>query len=288
MTMDLKFIRSLSPAMAKVLLVFLFERGGMTIDELASRTGLNDRHTLYRACHDLADPSYGMLVKQTGAHGKDTWLPAGALLPMIRGAYFADPDGGNSTTWIETGPAQQIQMVENPPSGFKENRSGGGISTTCAPKKPQMVEIPPPETGSIRLIEEDSLNINDKDLLQSEPEKSDLPPVEKLLEAMSVLRGRKGNPDFPWESPGAADIPRGTSPRLCLAWIVKSYCDREGLRNPVGVICARLRARTARSLPKNWQERLPAEFLAEIGIEPEVSEPVDRVTQAVEEFLRRR
>ena len=98
------FINSLTGPQAKIILVYLAVRGGMTIQELKQRTGVKDLHTLQAACDGLSGPPFEMLVKQTMDHNKFVWLPAGGLLPMMSGCYFG-PVSGISTNWkseIET------------------------------------------------------------------------------------------------------------------------------------------------------------------------------------------
>jgi hypothetical protein len=63
-----------------------------------------------------------------------------------------------------------------------------------------------------------------------------------------------------------SDIPKGTPPKLLLAWIDKAYHDRKRINSPLGLIRARLKTKTPRSLPKDWQDRLPGAYLEEIGV----------------------
>lgn len=69
----------------------------MTIDELRQRTGVKDKNTLYEACASLSTPPFSALAKQTMAHGKVIWLPAGALIPALRAGYFLAETGKSLT-----------------------------------------------------------------------------------------------------------------------------------------------------------------------------------------------
>ena len=261
MSVNLQFIRSLSPAMAKVLLVFLFERGGMTIDELISRTGINDRHVLSRACRDLADPAYGILVSQVGAHGRVTWLPAGNLLPELRQQYFANPDGRNHAIWIEEQPAPQIQMAGITPSESENSPilpPAGRNHAICA--------------GSIMMTDESIINQSKESSIINPQEK--IPPVETLLSAMEILFG---------DVLDLSEIPNNTPPKLLLAWIVKGYQDKSKLANPLGLIRSRLKAKSPRSLPANWRDRLPGEFLRAIGLAEAARVAIDDQPTPVDE-----
>ena len=271
-------VRLLSGTMAKILLVFLFERGGMTIDELSYRTGVRDLKTLRLACKDFERQDMGLLVAQRGEHGKEVWMPAGALLPEVRDAYFPVPERGK--------PPLCIEMDENQNGG--NPRSEDENEVILAPERGK----PPLCKGSDRLIDINTNKINKINNLQSEPEnenpKNGLPPYPKIIEGVCVLRGKKGDPDYLWESPSITDLPRETTAAQFLAWVVKAHGDRERLDSPVGMICRRLRSKTTRSLPKNWRERLPVEFLDEIGVEHAEVETVDnssKILSAVERFM---
>ena len=249
-------IRSLSPAMSKILLAFIFCSRAMTVDDIRTQTGLNDRHTIYQACRDLADPAYGMLVKQTGEHGKDVWIPAGALLPMMRSSYFGAGGGGNSTTWLETQPMQHFQMVEIPPSGNEKDGQKAPKTADYESQISQLVEIPPAETGSIMMMIDESLTTTESSSIMN-PKTEKQPTTETILGNMEILFGCALDP---------GDIPADVQPVLILAWIYKAFQDRKNLKNPCGMIRARLASHSPRKLPKNWQEHLPVEYLEAIGM----------------------
>lgn len=67
------FLQSLRGNQALILLAFLAVRRGMTIEELEGTTGLHN-DTVRTAVRGLA--AKGLLHKQRGEHGRQTWLPA--------------------------------------------------------------------------------------------------------------------------------------------------------------------------------------------------------------------
>jgi DnaD/phage-associated family protein len=259
--MEIKtFVRSLSFAQAKILLVMLVERGGLTAEELAFRTGIKDMKTLRAACKELARSEFGLLASQSGAHGRVTWIPSGLLLPLTRSAYFDEPESPPLLTQIGDFPLpddEQFIIDDIPDRGFSptwnENQvSDRGKSPICE--------------GSIRLMIDD-LNSSSS----GGGENLEFPILEKILTAMNVIRGMKFqgkyNESLPWESLSQAEINPKTHPKLALAWVVKAYTDRERLNNPVGMVLTRLKTGAFRSLPENWQERLPGEYLMALGVQ---------------------
>ncbi len=276
------FVRSLSGAQAKIILVLLVERGGLTVEEISFRSGIKDVKTLRAACKELARSEFGLLVTQTGAHGKVTWFPSGLLLPFVREAYF------------DQNPQPMLQGGENPLSESDlliiDAVPERGKSPLCHDDQAPERGKSPLWTGSIRLM------IDESSSCSSSANGEKFPTLETILDAMSTLRGMKvqGRYDaqMPWESLSASALPEKTPAKLALAWVVKAYGDRQRLNNPVGMVLSRLKAFEPRSLPANWQERLPAECLQALGIatqpplspaEPAPDLPVDDIPEPPED-----
>lgn len=68
------FLQSLQGSQALVALAYLLIRRAMTIEELSAVTG-KEHKTVRSAVKGMA--AKDLLFKQVGAHGKETWLPAG-------------------------------------------------------------------------------------------------------------------------------------------------------------------------------------------------------------------
>ncbi len=267
-------VRSISEAQAKIILALLFQRGGMTIEELERRTGIG-RKALYRACDDLAGAPFNMLVKQTGQRGRLFWSASSALLPMIADAYFQLPGEASGPRSLEILPSDDFQLGPEAPGQTQEEPIFEENDVIFAPGEASG----PRSKGSIRLMIDDSnnLNINQSSINPRE----NFPTCTKLLEAMISLFG---------DNLDATEIPADTPPKLLMAWIVKAYGDRTRITSPLGLIRARLRAKSPRSLPRDWQDRLPGDFLREIGIDPPpqlFSDDADPVTASVEKWLGR-
>jgi DnaD/phage-associated family protein len=243
-------VRLLSGTMAKIVLVMLFEHGGMTIDELSYRTGIRDLKTLRLACKDLTRSDTGLLVSQTMSHGREVWSRGDKLLPLMRDAYFQIPERGNPPTCIDA------EVIQN--GGIPRSDDENGLF--LLPERGN----PPTCTGSINQI--DRLIEDDKE----EPAPEKFPTLAKILEGLNILRGMKVGGHYDanmlWLAPDASSIPEKTPAKLALAWVVKTYSDRARLVNPVGQIITRLRSGSSRSLPENWQERLPTEYLRAIDM----------------------
>jgi DNA-binding transcriptional regulator GbsR (MarR family) len=82
------FLQSLRGNQALVVLAYLVVRRAMTLDELEDMTGLHN-DTVRTAVRGLA--SKGFLFKQTGEHGRQTWLP-------VAETFFAQLMGQNPRT----------------------------------------------------------------------------------------------------------------------------------------------------------------------------------------------
>jgi len=72
------FVRSLNNSSAKIVMAFLLARTALDVQELREWTGLK-RETIYDGLDDLR--ALGKVEKQTLAHGRVVWLPAGDILP---------------------------------------------------------------------------------------------------------------------------------------------------------------------------------------------------------------
>ena len=234
------FVRSISAAQARLVLALLLGQinsacSGLSVEELEYRTGVG-RKALYRACDELCAAPYNLLVRRSAAHNRAIWELSEAL-------------------------AERAQMGSKAPTGAAQPENAvpvGAQGPNCA--------------GSIRLIDEP---MNDVD--EEEQPAENLPALQNILEGLSVLRGMRSgsryNPALAWESPCLADVPGRTPARLALAWVVKAYANRERLQSPVGLVLTRLKTCAARSLPADWQQRLPAEYLRAIGLTPPAPAP---------------
>jgi DnaD/phage-associated family protein len=191
-----------------------------------------------------------MLVKQTGPHNRTVWMPSSTLLPIFRESYLL-PDVHQSDNWEEPELSQLYITCTTGAENGSKTVPDVLQSDNCA--------------GSIRLMIDD-LNSS------SSGEISEFPILEKILTAMNKLRGMvfqgQYREDIPWESLSLEDFDKRTPPKLALAWVVKAYGDRTRMPNPVGLVFKRLRDGSFRSLPANWQERLPGEYLLALGIQP--------------------
>jgi len=72
------FVCSLNNSAAKILVAFVLARSALDVQELREWTGMK-RETIYDGLRTLK--GRGMLEKQTLAHGRAVWLPAGDFLP---------------------------------------------------------------------------------------------------------------------------------------------------------------------------------------------------------------
>jgi hypothetical protein len=115
---QVQFLQSLRGAQALVLLAYLIVRRALTVKELRGFTGLSD-DALRPALDSLA--SKGLLLKQTGQHGRVVWLPAG---DTFFGHVFQNPvkpDSGGScssssniTALVLTIEEEQEEEGQNP------------------------------------------------------------------------------------------------------------------------------------------------------------------------------
>lgn len=95
------FLQSLRGNQALVVLAYLFIQRAMTIEELEQVTGLHN-DTVRAALKGLE--SKGRLYKQTGEHGRQTWLPAGDTffnLPSFQNPRISDSGATTTTTIVE-------------------------------------------------------------------------------------------------------------------------------------------------------------------------------------------
>ena len=72
------FVRSANTSAARILIAFVLARSALDVKQLRDWTGMK-RETIYDALNTLR--VFGMVEKQTLAHGRVIWVPAGDLLP---------------------------------------------------------------------------------------------------------------------------------------------------------------------------------------------------------------
>ena len=266
------FIRSIDGSMAKIILAMLFKRGGMTIDELELRTGL-DSKTLYKSMKVLGSELYQMVVSQTGAHGKVTWFPTSALLIGVEQAYFNTPDReilplctGEPNVLISPDREKVPLCEENPVENV-----------------PEWKNIP---TWTLKKLEEESSLFKEKDSSSSLRDAGKIstnsPTVEELLEASEFL----------FEQPV---VKRGLpveklTPGIVLGWLAQVYDKPGHLNVPASMVYSRLREG---EMPKRKyldepEKYLPKNFLIEVGLaEPETPLEPEPEREDAEEPLSR-
>lgn len=252
------FLRSLDGSMAKVVLALLFERGGMTVEELELRTGLSAK-TLRKSLHTLASSMYGMVASQRGAHGRVLWMPSNALLPAFRqglaldaGRQAALEDQGQNGKVFPSDNEPEIQSGRFFPSGDENDAQNGKFFPSGASR----VEDSSHLAGS-SLINDDDESILNLDSSSSEPaERKNLPSCETLLGHLGLLF------DQELDTTGlpVAQMNRGH----VLGWIIKAWQDRQRLSNPLGLLRSRLAQRAKRSYG-NWRV-LPDAYLVAVGM----------------------
>ncbi len=205
------------------------------------------------------------------------------LMLQVPGGYMLEETLRTSEipTFIDVNYDRQEKLnVGNPDVQILENEFLPDENARTSEIPTLNVGNPDVQTGSIRLMIDESINLIDKQ--SSINPKENFPTCAKLLDAMMTLFG---------DALSISEIPADTPPKLLLAWIVKAYGDRDRIASPLGLIRARLKARSPRSLPKDWQERLPGDYLREIGIEPPpelFTSGTDAITASVEKWLGRR
>jgi len=90
------FLQSLQGKQSLIVLAFLIVRRAMTLEELETRTGLNN-DTVRSAVRGLA--SKGFLFMQRGERGRQTWLPAGdTFFGRLVGQNPKISDSGSSSS----------------------------------------------------------------------------------------------------------------------------------------------------------------------------------------------
>lgn len=101
-------VQSLKASKAQVLIAFLFARAALDILELKEWTGLK-RETIYDACASLE--AMGLLGKQTLAHGRTLWVPAGDMLPLFQMSEKRTPELSPTTATDSSVLIQEIKSV---------------------------------------------------------------------------------------------------------------------------------------------------------------------------------
>lgn len=221
------FVRSLTNSSAKIVMAFMFARTALDVQELREWTGLK-RETIYDGLEDLR--ALGKLERQTLAHGRHVWLPAGDLLPGFQMSEKGTPE---------------IQMSEK--------------------RTPELPDVQISDTTTLieggGLINSESVNLIPSSLNDQESEKrtSELPDVVEILQhtdllfdgALVVSRGLEDRDS-----------------RYALAWCAYAYRERSKLNGAGGLVRNRLLENKVPPewAQERWQETLPCDFLEALGL----------------------
>lgn len=230
MTQAKMFVRSLNNSSAKVIMAFLFAHTALDVQELREWTGLK-RQTIYDALDDLR--SLGKLERQTLAHGRHVWLPAGDLLPLFQMSEKGTPE---------------IQMSEE--------------------RTPALPDVQKTDTTTLLVVEE-SINLNSLDSSSSINEqmskkgtsgaKEQFPSASEILNRTDLL--------FDGSLVVSKDLD-DREPLYVLAWCAYAYREKTKLRGAGGLVRNRL---LDDQVPpewakQQWQEVLPNVFLEALGL----------------------
>ena len=235
------FVRSLKGAPASVLLGMILTRQTMTVTKLCTYTGYKS-DAIREAVLVLS--GYELIHEGRRAHGESFYTVGEGIQFLLPGIdptktesdlILICPNDDPNQNRIKTDSGDTDEVINH------QNSLQNRIKTDSESQK----------EGSIMMMIDDSISFKNNHH-QSEPG----PKLETVLESLDLLFG--DNLDI-------EDVGENVPVNLALAWIVKTYHDRHNLNNPIGLIKARLRARSKRSLPKDWQERLPNSYLAAIG-----------------------
>jgi hypothetical protein len=82
------FMRTLDDIQLRILVILMIDRGGLTMDEMLFRANKKDRKLMDKACAQLSNPPYCVIVKQRIQHNKFVWMPTDTLLPFTKSLYF--------------------------------------------------------------------------------------------------------------------------------------------------------------------------------------------------------
>lgn len=219
------FVCSLNNSATKILVAFIMARSALDVQELREWTGMK-RETIYDGLDTLK--TRGMVEKQTLAHGRAVWLPAGDFLP----GFFQMSEKGT--------PELQMSRKRTPAL------VGGGESinldsNTDSPNIPkdQMSKKRTPDTQT---------------------ENSGYPSITKILQHTELLFD--GSVVM---SKGLEDCNPQEALAWC-AYAYYQF-KRERLHAPGGLVRRRLLdgEHASEKMRAGWREILPDEFLEAVG-----------------------
>lgn len=134
-------LRSIDGTAAKIILAFLINPVGMSVEDLLEWTGVKKRETLYQPLKLLG--SYGWLINRSKAHGKEFWYPQNfsEILPpgLVQGSLFGNPDVRKTDIWEGEEPPEPAQLEQ--PAGIP----GVRLTDTCEEETGQVSVLRTPE-----------------------------------------------------------------------------------------------------------------------------------------------
>lgn len=135
------FLQSLRGNQALIVLAYLAVRRALTIEELEGMTGLHN-DTVRAAVRGLA--AKGFLHKQTGEHGRQTWLPmADTFFGALLGQNPKTSDSGSSSSRVVTNslPLQEEQEERTESENFGLCRRACDEVGIREPKRSQIAQL---------------------------------------------------------------------------------------------------------------------------------------------------
>lgn len=137
------FVRSLNNSSAKIIMAFVFARHALDVQELREWTGIRKRETIYDALDDLR--ALGKVEKQTLAHGRHVWLPAGDLLPgffqMSEKRTSELPDVRTPDTTTLLGGGESIKLIDSKLTNTPPDQESEKGTSETAEQFPGIKEI---------------------------------------------------------------------------------------------------------------------------------------------------